>query len=177
MECGCEPLLRKLMRTRSPSLARKRRARDPAVVGPGREEDARRDLDLLVLANDLEGSQRAAVRQRRHDPGGPSRSGCARVEPVAGVVDVADGSSPAVRAADRRATPGCAAPWADAARGPRRVGARAPPERSAGPLAVASAPPGEHSAPAKIVPESSASIWSFPLPLVEVKCYCKLFAI
>ena len=39
-------------------------ARHPAIVGPGREEDARRDLDLLVLADDLEGSQRAAVRQR-----------------------------------------------------------------------------------------------------------------
>ena len=38
-------------------------ARHPAVVGPGREEGARRDLDLLVLAGDLEGSQRAPIRQ------------------------------------------------------------------------------------------------------------------
>ena len=45
--------------------------RYPAVVGPGRKEDARRDLDLLVLADDLEGPQRAAVRQGRDDPGLP----------------------------------------------------------------------------------------------------------
>ena len=46
-------------------------AGDATVVGPGREEDARRDLDLLVLADDLEGPQRAPVRQGRDGPGLP----------------------------------------------------------------------------------------------------------
>jgi hypothetical protein len=40
------------------------RARHPAIVSPRWEEDARRDFDLLVLAGDLERSQRAAVWQR-----------------------------------------------------------------------------------------------------------------
>ena len=61
-----------------------------AIVGPGREEDARRDLDLLVLADDLEGPQRAAVRQGRDDPGVPVGQERCGVEPVAGAVDVAD---------------------------------------------------------------------------------------
>ena len=41
------------------------------VVGPGRKHDARRDLDLLVLGRDLEGPQRAPVRQRRNRAGIP----------------------------------------------------------------------------------------------------------
>ena len=75
-----------------------RRAGHAAVVGPGREHDARRDLDLLVLGDDLEGPQRAAVGQRRDRAGLPVGQHRGRIEAVAGVVDLADGDHRAVRA-------------------------------------------------------------------------------
>ena len=74
------------------------RARHPAVVGPGREEEPGRDLDLLVLADDLERAQRAAIRQRRDRAGVPVGEERCGVEAVAGVVDLADGDHVAVRA-------------------------------------------------------------------------------
>ena len=43
-----------------------RRSRNLPVIGPGREEHARRDLDFLVHGNDVELAQRAAIRQRRN---------------------------------------------------------------------------------------------------------------
>ncbi len=58
------------------------RSGHPAIVRPGREHDARRDLDLLVLGSDLEGSERAAVRQVSRPSRSPnpsaSRSGRSR---------------------------------------------------------------------------------------------------
>ena len=71
-------------------LGAERRPGHAAVVGPGREHDARRDLDLLVLGRDLEGPQRAPVGQRRDRAGLPVGQHCRRIEAVAGVVDLAD---------------------------------------------------------------------------------------
>jgi hypothetical protein len=73
-----------------------RRARHPAVVGPGREEEARGDLDFLVLGDDPKLAHGAAVRvlpQRARIPIGEE---CVRVEAVAGMVDFADGHHVAV---------------------------------------------------------------------------------
>ena len=64
-----------------------RRAGHAAVEGPGREHDARRDLDLLVLGGHLEGAQRAAVGQRSRPSRFPVGQHRGRIEAVAGVVD------------------------------------------------------------------------------------------
>ena len=56
--CGCSEPLPNRIRSRSPSRARSVGRRDAAVVGPGRELDARRDLDLLVDRDQLPLAQR-----------------------------------------------------------------------------------------------------------------------
>ena len=75
MLCGCEPSLRNTIRTRSPSVDAQGRAGHAAVVGPGREEHARRDLDLLVLGDDLELAHASGRPDPRDACPYPSRSG------------------------------------------------------------------------------------------------------
>jgi hypothetical protein len=72
-------------------------ARHAAVVGPGRKEEAGRDLDLLVLGNHLEGTQSTSVGKLRDDAGFPVSEHCGRIEAVARRVDLAHREHPAVR--------------------------------------------------------------------------------
>ena len=79
------------------------RARHPPVVGPGREEEAGGDLDLLVLADDLVGAERAAVGKLRHRSRVPVRQHGGRIEAVAGAVHVPDRHHVAVGRVDAHA--------------------------------------------------------------------------
>ena len=67
-----------------------RRAGDAAVVGPGREVHARRDLDLAIDRGDRELAQAATVRESRDLTRVEIGENVVRVETVARMVDVAD---------------------------------------------------------------------------------------
>lgn len=68
-----------------------RRTRHPAIVGPGREEQVRGNLDLLVDRRDLVAAQPPAVRQFGHRAAIEVRQDVMRIETVAGVVHLTDG--------------------------------------------------------------------------------------
>ena len=74
------------------ALARpQRRRRDAPVVGPGRELDARRDLDLLVDGDQLPLAQRAAAGEPPGEAVVEVAQELGRVEAVGGVVDAPAG--------------------------------------------------------------------------------------
>ena len=86
--CGCVPAFVKRIRSRSPSVARIVGPGHLAVVGPGREEDAGRDLDLLVVGDDRVLAQRPTVGKPGDDAAVEARGEGRRVEAVGDVIDV-----------------------------------------------------------------------------------------
>ena len=79
------------------------RAGHPPVVGPGREEEAGGDLDLLVLADHLVAAECAAARKLRHRSRVPVRQHGIGIEAVAGAVHVPDRHHVAVGRVDAHA--------------------------------------------------------------------------
>ena len=81
--------LMKRMRRRSPSVQRKRRAGDAAIIGPAGELDSGCDFELMVYRRDRPFPQNAAVRSGRNRTHIEIPDDLVRVKAIGRVVDLA----------------------------------------------------------------------------------------
>src|SRR6476661_7944123 len=80
-------------------------AGNTSIVGPGREADARGDLDLLILGPDLECPQSLTARQCRERPGVPVGQLLQGVKAVPSIVHPSDRYHVPMDSMDRGALP------------------------------------------------------------------------